>query len=87
MLVAGLMFDLGILLISAAWNFAMLLTGRLLLGAAVALAAVAVTLYNSEMAPAHLRGVLNQLFQVRGRVQGFWSALQTHEWFDHCQLF
>ena len=44
----------------------MLFIGRVLLGIAVAMASVAVTLYNSEMAPAQHRGRLNQIFQVRG---------------------
>ncbi len=42
----------------------MLFIGRVLLGIAVAMASVAVTLYNSEMAPAQHRGRLNQIFQV-----------------------
>ena len=65
MLTAGLLFDLGVVLMAAAQNFAMLIIGRILLGVAVAFASVAVTLYNSEMAPAHMRGRLNQIFQAR----------------------
>ena len=65
MLLAGVLFDIGVILMAAAVNFAMLITGRILLGVAVAFASVAVTLYNSEMAPAHMRGRLNQIFQVR----------------------
>ena len=42
----------------------MLFIGRVLLGIAVAMASVAVTLYNSEMAPAQHRGRLNQIFQA-----------------------
>ena len=65
MLLAGLLFDAGVVLTAGAMNLWMLLAGRVLLGIAVAFASVAVTLYNSEMAPAHLRGRLNQVFQVR----------------------
>jgi predicted MFS family arabinose efflux permease len=64
MLVAGLLFDVGVVLMASAQNFLMLIGGRILLGVAVAFASVAVTLYNSEMAPAHMRGRLNQIFQV-----------------------
>ena len=66
MLLAGLLFDVGVVLMAAAQNFGMLIAGRVLLGIAVAFASVAVTLYNSEMAPAHMRGRLNQIFQVCG---------------------
>ena len=64
MLLAGILFDIGVVLTAAAFNLAMLLAGRILLGIAVAFASVAVTLYNSEMAPAHIRGRLNQIFQA-----------------------
>lgn len=61
---AGLLFDVGVALTAGAMNIEMLLCGRVLLGIAVAFASVSVTLYNSEMALAHLRGRLNQIFQV-----------------------
>lgn len=64
MLIAGILFDIGVVFITGAWNLTILIMGRVLLGIAVAFASVAVTLYNSEMAPAHLRGRLNQIFQV-----------------------
>ncbi len=64
MLLAGVLFDVGVVLTAGAMNITMLLCGRVLLGIAVAFASVSVTLYNSEMAPAHLRGRLNQIFQV-----------------------
>lgn len=64
MLIAGLLFDLGVIITCASFNLPMLIFGRILLGVAVAFASVAVTLYNSEMAPAHIRGRLNQIFQV-----------------------
>ncbi len=64
MLLAGILFDIGVVLTAGAVNIYMLMAGRVLLGVAVAFASVSVTLYNSEMAPAQLRGRLNQLFQV-----------------------
>ena len=64
MLIAGILFDIGVVFITGAWHLSILILGRCLLGVAVAFASVAVTLYNSEMAPAHLRGRLNQIFQV-----------------------
>lgn len=67
MLLAGILFDVGVVLMAAAFNLGMLIAGRVLLGVAVAFASVAVTLYNSEMAPAHMRGRLNQIFQVGAR--------------------
>ena len=64
MLAAGILFDIGVVFITAAWSLWVLILGRVFLGIAVAFASVAVTLYNSEMAPAHIRGRLNQIFQV-----------------------
>ncbi|KAK9809510.1 hypothetical protein WJX73_006177 [Symbiochloris irregularis] len=64
MLVAGILFDIGVVFITAAWSLWVLILGRVFLGVAVSFASVAVTLYNSEMAPAHIRGRLNQIFQV-----------------------
>ena len=64
MLIAGILFDIGVVITCTAFNLPMLYLGRIFLGIAVAFASVAVTLYNSEMAPAHIRGRLNQIFQV-----------------------
>ena len=64
MLLAGVLFDIGVVITATAPNLALLILGRVLLGVAVAFASVAVTLYLSEMAPAHIRGRLNQIFQV-----------------------
>ena len=64
MLIAGILFDIGVIITCAAFSLPMLYLGRIFLGVAVAFASVAVTLYNSEMAPAHIRGRLNQIFQV-----------------------
>lgn len=82
MLIAGILFDIGVVFITGAWNLVILILGRVLLGIAVAFASVAVTLYNSEMAPAHLRGRLNQIFQVGG-------FLDCHVWLSSwdCTVF
>ena len=64
MLFAAILFDVGVVLITAAWSLWILIVARVILGFAIAFASVAVTLYNSEMAPAHFRGRLNQLWQV-----------------------
>ena len=64
MLFAGVMFDVGVVLVTAAWSLRILIVARVLLGFAIAFASVVVPLYNSEMAPAHIRGRLNQLWQV-----------------------
>ena len=64
MLAAGILFDIGVIFLAAAVHISMLIIGRVLLGIAVAFASVAVTLYNSEMAPPQIRGRLNQIFQI-----------------------
>ncbi|KAK9811165.1 hypothetical protein WJX73_007732 [Symbiochloris irregularis] len=64
MLVAGLLFTAGVALSTAAWSLWVLILGRVLLGLGNSFGTIAVTLYNSEMAPAHIRGRLNQLFQL-----------------------
>ena len=46
------------------FNFPMLLTGRMLVGAGVGLSIQASPLYISEMAPAQQRGMLNIMFQL-----------------------
>ncbi|KAG6521973.1 hypothetical protein ZIOFF_019107 [Zingiber officinale] len=58
MLIGGIIFLLGSLLNGAAQNVAMLIIGRILLGVGAA------PLYLSEMAPVHLRGMLNMGFQL-----------------------
>ena len=62
MLVAGLLFDAGVVLFTLGTSLWVLVVGRIFLGAAVAFASVAVVLYNSEMALPHIRGRLNQIF-------------------------
>lgn len=60
----GISFLVGAALNAAAVNLAMLLLGRLMLGVGIGFANQAVPLYLSEMAPAHLRGGLNMMFQL-----------------------
>ncbi|XP_009782189.1 sugar transport protein 14-like [Nicotiana tabacum] len=57
-------FFLGALLNASAKNIAMLIIGRCLLGVGIGFSNQAVPLYLSEMAPAKIRGAVNQLFQL-----------------------
>ncbi|KAF9613040.1 hypothetical protein IFM89_005474 [Coptis chinensis] len=56
-------FFLGAVLNAAAVNLFMLIIGRILLGVGIGFGNQAVPLYLSEMAPAKIRGAVNQLFQ------------------------
>ncbi|RWW05610.1 hypothetical protein GW17_00031101 [Ensete ventricosum] len=60
----GLVFLVGAALNGAARNIFMLILGRILLGIGVGFANQSVPVYLSEMAPAHLRGMLNIGFQL-----------------------
>lgn len=60
----GVSFLIGATLNAAAQNLAMLLLGRIMLGVGIGFGNQAVPLYLSEMAPAHLRGGLNMMFQL-----------------------
>ncbi|KAM7512882.1 hypothetical protein LguiB_011757 [Lonicera macranthoides] len=57
-------FFAGAVLNAAAENIAMLIIGRILLGVGIGFGNQAVPLYLSEMAPAKVRGAVNQLFQL-----------------------
>ncbi|KAK4415559.1 Sugar transport protein 14 [Sesamum alatum] len=57
-------FFAGAILNAAAQNIAMLIIGRILLGFGIGFGNQAVPLYLSEMAPARIRGAVNQLFQL-----------------------
>lgn len=57
-------FIAGAALQAAAVNLAMLFVGRVLLGVGCGFVTQAGPLYLTEMAPAHLRGGLNFMFQV-----------------------
>ncbi|KAJ9154286.1 hypothetical protein P3X46_027639 [Hevea brasiliensis] len=63
-LVGSISFFLGAVLNAAAVNISMLIIGRILLGVGIGFGNQAVPLYLSEMAPAKVRGAVNQLFQL-----------------------
>ncbi|CAN1328127.1 Sugar transport protein 7 [Linum perenne] len=63
-IIGGISFLIGASLNAAAVHIAMLLLGRILLGIGIGFGNQAVPLYLSEMAPTHLRGALNMLFQL-----------------------
>ncbi|KAL7239944.1 hypothetical protein ACSBR2_005748 [Camellia fascicularis] len=63
-LVGSVSFFLGGVVNAAAQNIAMLIIGRIFLGFGIGFGNQAVPLYLSEMAPAKVRGAVNQLFQL-----------------------
>ncbi|KAF8036303.1 hypothetical protein BT93_C2126 [Corymbia citriodora subsp. variegata] len=63
-IVGSISFFLGAVLNAAAVNIWMLLIGRIFLGCGIGFGNQAVPLYLSEMAPAKIRGAVNQLFQL-----------------------
>ncbi|XP_021741457.1 sugar transport protein 14-like [Chenopodium quinoa] len=63
-LVGGASFFIGGVINAAAQNVAMLIIGRIFLGFGIGFGNQAVPLYLSEMAPAKIRGAVNQLFQL-----------------------
>ncbi|KAL6965554.1 hypothetical protein U1Q18_036605 [Sarracenia purpurea var. burkii] len=63
-LCGGISFIVGATLDAAAVNLVMLILGRIMLGVGIGFGNQAVPLYLSEMAPAHLRGGLNMMFQL-----------------------
>ncbi|KAG8636727.1 hypothetical protein MANES_15G030700v8 [Manihot esculenta] len=63
-IVGSISFFLGAVLNAAAVNISMLIIGRILLGVGIGFGNQAVPLYLSEMAPAKVRGAVNQLFQL-----------------------
>lgn len=69
----GISFLVGAALNAGALNLAMLLLGRIMLGIGIGFGNQAVPLYLSEMAPAHLRGGLNMMFQLATTL-GIFSA-------------
>ena len=64
MLASGIAFLIGAGLTAGAAHVVMLVVGRIALGVGVGFANQAVPLYLSEMAPYHLRGACNILFQL-----------------------
>ncbi|KAJ4708499.1 Sugar transport protein [Melia azedarach] len=63
-IVGSISFFLGAILNAAAIDISMLIIGRILLGVGIGFGNQAVPLYLSEMAPAKIRGAVNQLFQL-----------------------
>lgn len=63
-LVGSVSFFMGGIVNAFAKNIAMLIIGRVLLGFGIGFGNQAVPLYLSEMAPAKIRGAVNQLFQL-----------------------
>ena len=63
-LIAGAMFTLGALVQSLAPDTVILVTGRLIVGAGVGVAAVAAPLYAAELAPTTLRGRFVSAYQL-----------------------
>ncbi|GJN34206.1 hypothetical protein PR202_gb22850 [Eleusine coracana subsp. coracana] len=63
-MVGAASFFLGGAVNAAAMNVAMLIVGRVLLGAGIGFGNQAVPLYLSEIAPYRIRGAVNQLFQL-----------------------
>ncbi|XP_051131158.1 sugar transport protein 7 isoform X2 [Andrographis paniculata] len=60
----GVSFMIGAALDASAANLPMLILGRIMLGFGIGFGNQAVPLYLSEMAPTHLRGGLNMMFQL-----------------------
>uniref|UniRef100_A0A2P2IYH5 Major facilitator superfamily (MFS) profile domain-containing protein n=1 Tax=Rhizophora mucronata TaxID=61149 RepID=A0A2P2IYH5_RHIMU len=60
----GVSFLIGATLNAAAVQLSMLLLGRIMLGVGIGFGNQAVPVYLSEMAPTHLRGALNMMFQL-----------------------
>ncbi|XP_073150728.1 sugar carrier protein A [Henckelia pumila] len=60
----GISFMIGAALDASAVNIVMLILGRIMLGFGIGFGNQAVPLYLSEMAPTHLRGGLNMMFQL-----------------------
>nr|GEU46944.1 sugar carrier protein A [Tanacetum cinerariifolium] len=69
----GISFLVGAALNATAVNFAMLLLGRIMFGIGIGFGNQAIPLYLSEMAPTHLRGGLNMMFQLATTL-GIFSA-------------
>ncbi|KDP33721.1 hypothetical protein JCGZ_07292 [Jatropha curcas] len=63
-LVGSISFFVGAIVNACAKNIAMLIIGRCFLGGGIGFGNQAVPLYLSEMAPAKIRGAVNQLFQL-----------------------
>ncbi|KAK9813801.1 hypothetical protein WJX73_010313 [Symbiochloris irregularis] len=62
--ISGVLFCVGAGLQGGAVDVGMLVAGRVVLGLGVGIASLVGPVYNAEMAPAHLRGAMNVLFQL-----------------------
>ncbi|KAL7589593.1 sugar transport protein 8 [Lactuca sativa] len=84
---ASLFFLAGVILTACAVNLAMLIFGRLFLGAGVGFGNQAVPLFISEIAPARYRGGLNVCFQLLvtvgilcASIVNYFTATHPHGW-------
>ncbi|EIE22371.1 general substrate transporter [Coccomyxa subellipsoidea C-169] len=64
MVISGIFFTAGAVLLAAAVNMGMLVIGRLVLGLGVGVGTTVGPVYLSEIAPPKLRGTLNVIFQL-----------------------
>lgn len=62
--IASIFFLVGTGFQAGAVNVAMVVIGRVLLGVGVGLASLVMPIYNAEIAPPHMRGAMNILFQL-----------------------
>lgn len=87
-LLASFVFTIGAILLGFAYNLAMLIAGRAILGVGIGLTSTTVPVYIAECAPAHLRGqlvTLNNLFITAGQfvaslVDGAFSYDKLNGW-------
>lgn len=62
--ISGVFFFAGAAVQAGAVNIAMVVVGRVLLGVGVGIASLVMPIYNNEVAPPHMRGAMNILFQL-----------------------
>ncbi len=84
-LLAAVMFVLGALVQALAPDTAVLVAGRLIVGAGVGVAAVAAPLYASELAPAALRGRFVSAYQLAITI-GIFLAYLVNGWLDDWRM-
>ncbi|XP_071729593.1 sugar carrier protein A-like isoform X2 [Rutidosis leptorrhynchoides] len=72
-IIGGISFLMGAALEASAISYPVLLLGRIMLGVGIGFGNQAIPLYLSEMAPTHLRGGLNMMFQLATTL-GIFSA-------------
>ncbi|DBB00261.1 TPA: Transcription factor stp1 [Trebouxia sp. C0004] len=64
MMYSGALFMVAAIILACAEHISVIVIGRVFQGVAISFASVSVPIYNSEMAPPHLRGRFNQLYQI-----------------------